>query len=284
MFITRVNLTFALLMLLTGLPALMAIPLPRSSACKSATHTLTARERTMCCSQFNLHCDGIATAALAIAERGMRNPFHALSANQPVMLLGESCGTFARCGAGLKCWNGVCRRIRSARHLRRLMTLGKRVEKDERKEASEEAKENILENGDDDDANPGMLRGQAVSVAAANAGKSAMEEDEVAANIADYLASRGKKLTKKEWHVVRELIAGTIEERTQREEQAAQAEDVSEEVEVKGNATERSETKRKDGDGCEGDWTVGQVAKRGQCAVEAGGKRTPMEAAMVMSN
>lgn len=54
---------------------------------------------------------------------------------------------------------------------------------------------------------------------------SGIEEDEVAANIADYLASIGKKLNDREWHAVRELIAGTIDERAQREDEVDEVAD-----------------------------------------------------------
>lgn len=50
------------------------------------------------------------------------------------------------------------------------------------------------------------------------------EEDELTGNIADYLASKGKKLSEKEWHTIRELISGTLDERAQRDEQVRQVE------------------------------------------------------------
>lgn len=50
------------------------------------------------------------------------------------------------------------------------------------------------------------------------------EEDEMTANIADYLALKGKTLSEKEWHTIRDLIAGTLDERVQRDEQVEQVE------------------------------------------------------------
>lgn len=50
------------------------------------------------------------------------------------------------------------------------------------------------------------------------------EEDEMTANIADYLSAKGKKLSYKEWHTVRKLIAGTIDERAERDEEVEQVE------------------------------------------------------------
>lgn len=50
------------------------------------------------------------------------------------------------------------------------------------------------------------------------------EEDEMAANIADYLSLKGKKLSRREQQTVRDLIAGTLDERVQRDEQVEQVE------------------------------------------------------------
>ena len=58
----------------------------------------------------------------------------------------------------------------------------------------------------------------------------AEEEDEVAANVVDYLSERGIKISDSDWHAIRDLIAGTLEEREEREEEVDAADSSEEEL------------------------------------------------------
>lgn len=80
--------------------------------------------------------------------------------------------------------------------------------------------------GDLEDDNDGKVNDTA-RVLKLDKAASGIEEDEVTANIADFLASRGSPLDEKEWKAVREIISGTLDERAQREDEV---DEVNEEI------------------------------------------------------
>lgn len=146
---------------------------------------------------------------------------------------------------------GVCMRDKSSRHFQRLIAVGKQVENAERLNEDEE---------EQDEAEQLKIRGQSVEIEAVAArlalkhqrqdtiglsDKAAVhgdEEDELTANVADYLAARGKTLSKKEWTAIRNLIAGTMDERAERDEEVDQAESAQEEL--KNAEREKQEQKQ----------------------------------------
>lgn len=181
-----------------------------------------------------------------------------------VRTIGEGCGSsWVRCATGLECKLGFCVRQRNNRHLKKLIEMGKKVEQVERTEElgdGDDDDEDPLPAKEDDVT----IRGQSVEVGVGDEVRTAtivegdsegrvlmsdptaapmqnldnnktevskidkaatgIEEDEVTANVADYLASSGKKLSDKEWHAVRELITGTLDERAQREDEVDEVE------------------------------------------------------------
>lgn len=157
-----------------------------------------------------------------------------------VRTLGQSCTSAAvRCASGLQCRMGVCMRDKSSRHFQRLIAVGKQVESAERLSEDEE---------EQDETEQVKIRGQSVEIdnvaarlalkhrrqdAIGLSDRAAVhgdEEDELTANVADYLSARGKSLSKTEWTAIRNLIAGTMDERAERDEEVDQAESAQEEL------------------------------------------------------
>lgn len=169
-----------------------------------------------------------------------------------VRSLGESCHfSNVRCAVGLECRRGLCLRTRSLAHLQRLIKAGEKIE---REEQAQQADVHGTLSGSGLTVGVGItLDGQ--SIVSENDGEnkvsetggstshgsikqtdlleqdkaaSGIEEDEVTANVADFLQSKGMKLGDKDWHSVRELIAGTIDERLERDDEIQKADDAIE--------------------------------------------------------
>lgn len=173
-----------------------------------------------------------------------------------VRTLGESCrSSNVRCAVGLECRRGTCLRSRSLAHLQRLIKAGEKIEREEQAQPDDVPGTLPVDEGALLPERNGItLHGQ--SIVSGNEGEikssevfsstsqnsveqfnllkeedkaaSGIEEDEVTANVADFLESKGMKLGDKDWHSVRELIAGTIDERLERDDEVQNAEDAVE--------------------------------------------------------
>lgn len=80
-----------------------------------------------------------------------------------------------------------------------------------------------------------------------------MEEDEIATNIAHLLESRmGVDLDGKEKHSIRQIIAGTLDERAEREDQEEEGEEEGDD----NNENKNSDKNAKVGNGCSGEFNI----------------------------
>lgn len=198
-----------------GLP----VPIAQSLGCTPPLSALSPEKRAFCCERFNFDCTVIPVVKVAVTPPP-QPPHHIPS---PVRLLGELCPTNTKCGEGLYCRDGRCVRRRTLTHLKSLLRRGELVEEAEKEDAT------VLEADKEEDV---VVEGQSVKTNDTDEDEDVVEveglrkeEDEVAGNVADLLAQRmGVDLDRKEIEEVRRIIAGTLDERAQREDQAAEGE------------------------------------------------------------
>lgn len=229
----------------------VGVPMSMMMKCGKDRVVLSLEEERFCCEQFSLNCPSMkAVEADSVVEQIIRTGTdgdHELKVH--VRNLGERCKPpLYVCAVGLHCMQGFCFRKKTKSHLRRLMERGKEIEEEERSVLDDD------DEGTDEDPLPArddqILRGQSIKVSATthsklskgagtqgslvgrglnikNIEKSGMEEDELAANIGDLLSrTMGVNLSSKQIHDVREVIAGTLDERAEREEQIDAAEGI----------------------------------------------------------
>ena len=123
-----------------------------------------------------------------------------------VRTLGQGCQSeYVRCAIGLECRLGICMRDKSRKHFQRLMAVGKDVEAAENLVAEEEEVSGVRVKG------YSVHAGEAEVLRDDRAVVDSEEEDEVAANVADYLSARGIKISDSDWHAIRDLFAGTLD-------------------------------------------------------------------------
>ncbi|KAI0563574.1 hypothetical protein FGB62_37g128 [Gracilaria domingensis] len=235
-------------------------PIARMMGCGKGK-TLSQEKQSFCCEHFNLDCP---TARAVNADSTLANSVEDESNNDKlefkvrVRTLGQACkAPLYVCGVGLECKQGLCFRIKTKAHLKRLMSRGREVEKEERQftrdgeDVEEEdplpARKGLILEGQslklsegERGSPPQAITQRAMGRSPRNEGEPMdLEEDEVAANIWDLLAkTMGIKLSPKQIHNVREVIAGTIDERAEREEQIDDAEGNTSPA---GNDTEMSD-------------------------------------------
>ncbi|PXF40768.1 hypothetical protein BWQ96_09530 [Gracilariopsis chorda] len=247
------------------------VPMSMVTKCGKAGIVLSLEEERFCCEQFKLNCPLLkAVEADSVVEQIIRTGTDGEDKLKVhVRNLGERCKPpLYVCAVGLHCMQGFCFRKKTKSHLRRLMERGKEIEEEER---------SVIDDDDDNDEDPllarddQILRGQSIkvsdntnlkhSLAAGTHGSvgirglgpnniesSGMEEDELAANIGDLLSkTMGVKLSSKQIHDVREVIAGTFDERAEREEQVDAAEGIldAENNETAADSLENSVTRDK---------------------------------------
>lgn len=173
-----------------------------------------------------------------------------------VRTLGEGCrSNNVRCAVGLECRRGICLRSRSLAHLQRLVKAGEKIEREELAQLNDNLETAINRGNTDAFAPKGItLHGQSIDISGNDGTKSkdygpdfensakqpslryrnedkaasGIEEDEVTANVADYLGSKGIEIDDEDWHNVRKLITGTIDERLERDDEVQKADDLIE--------------------------------------------------------
>ena len=240
----------------------MSIPILRSLGCGQADSMLGLDRRLYCCENFKLNCGngnsdsaGRVTVMGLVARLGMGagldssvgvesgtilegleheggklgTNFKKEVEEKPLLTkvrtLGQGCQSeYVRCAIGLECRLGICMRDKSRKHFQRLMAVGKDVEAAENLVAEEEEVSGVRVKG------YSVYAGEAEVVRDDRAVVDSEEEDEVAANVADYLSARGIKISDSDWHAIRDLIAGTLDEREEREEQVDEADSAEEEL------------------------------------------------------
>lgn len=187
-----------------------------------------------------------------------------------VRTLGQSCHSkYVRCATGLTCRRGLCLRSRTTAHFQQLIRLGEKIEQEERADQGDGP--NMPDRNNDDVDVPSAegitLQGQSLGIRLDKSSynvdlnmdktisrgspqktrseiiddkaASGIEEDEVTANVADFLESKGIKLDSGVWHNVREIIAGTLDERIERGQEVERA-DVALEMRDSGGCTDKS--------------------------------------------
>lgn len=232
----------------------LGVPIARMRGC-GQNKDLSPQERKLCCKEFKMDCAVKTPKPVrpAEVEKIMRRS-EALDSTRrhsiggrtvQIRLLGEPCNNpNEECAVGLHCAYGKCLRTRSASHLRALIERGKIVKQEEEANLSF----NSGQEGDPSgEQKPIEVQGQAVRLDDYQSGEQSEktirerraehkgeegapsknlmeEEDELAANIADLLSSKlGVSLDNVEMKSIRNLIAGTLDERTEREDEVEES-------------------------------------------------------------
>ena len=170
-----------------------------------------------------------------------------------VRTLGQGCESeHVRCAIGLECRLGICMRERSRKHLQRLMEVGKYVESAEHLVADEDEYEEGegLEEEYEEEEGEGLEEEYEEEEGEGLVDEEEEEEEEVeeeaAANVADYLSARGENISDSEWSEIRDLIAGTLEERAEREDEVEEADAAGEEWRMRNGLNGSQRKNRRD--------------------------------------
>lgn len=253
---TQMKISLALLhaFLFVSTGNIQGAPVTRMVGCGQGK-ALPWETKKFCCERFNLDCTRATpkpVRAKDVEERIKENDLaHERRKEEhrrmvvSIRMLGESCSQENdKCAVGLHCLKGFCTRTRGAAHLKDLIERGKVVEEVEKEDSTvgsrlredQGASQEVIVKGqavkiDDtdpsDDADDTLAEGMTSLSGPANVNEKPplQEEDELAANIADLLSSRlGVSLDNVEMHSIRQLIAGTLDERAQREDQVEENE------------------------------------------------------------
>lgn len=201
---------------------------------------LTFEKRSFCCEQFNLDCNSQQVPKKGL-ERGSNRIWRAR-----IRVLGEACSQpLYVCAVGLECKQGLCFRKKTKEHLKMLLRRGRKVEEEERAQMDNgadvrerdplPAQKGLILKGQSlhfadgggkyrsDDASS-LKKGMRKPASAEEIDSSGIEEDEVTANIRDVLNKTGIRLNAAQVHNMRDVIAGTLDERAEREEQVEESE------------------------------------------------------------